>query len=465
MHAEGDISGTGPSLGALRAGVAGGVGLVAGALIILHTPYLNGPPFWPWPWRVLPPVTTYAVLAVAALPFFVAQWVYARRRRTGVALAVLMLGCLGMKLASVLPYTDPPSLEMIRVIVENPDATSYYTDAAGLRARHASVREWLDAYHEYMPGLSLHSKTKAPGPILYWTAVIHFFGVSRAAAMVGGVLIGALATLSIAATYLLVRSLTRDKAAAFHAASLLSLAPGFVLFFPMFDPTYPILSCALVGLWALAVERDDWRAAAAVGAVLALVCTISFNVLVIGAFMALYPLVVPDRPMRAKLLTTLKHGTIALVTWLVLIAALRPLTGYDAVATFRSAWRNQHVLLSVYAHTRPYPATVPFDLTDFALGAGWVAVAVVAFYFARTSREDPKRLRRLSALCVAQLVLVAVTGLLQSETARVWNFMLPLLMIPAGLELRRWSFRDRLIAYAATWFVLAAVAQNVKFIY
>ena len=51
------------------------------------------------------------------------------------------------------------------------------------------------------------------------------------------------------------------------------------------------------------------------------------------------------------------------------------------------------------------------------------------------------------------------------ETARVWNFMLPLLMVSAGLALRAWEPRWRLIAYAATWFATAAIAQNVKLIY
>jgi hypothetical protein len=444
--------------------------LMLGVLAILHVPGVTGPWFWRWLYRRLPPWPLYGALAAAAVPFFVGQVVHHRLRRrdaTALALACVALACLGMKLASVLPHTDPPSLALIEIIVENPDATSYYTDAAALRSAHAGgAREWLPLYPQYMPALSLHSKTKAPGPILYWTGVIGTFGVGRTAAMAGGIGLGLLAVLSIPATYLLIRALTGLPDAAFAGASFMALCPGFVLFFPMFDATYPILTCALVGLWAGALERRDRRLAALLGVVLAFTCLVTFNVLVIGTFMALYPLVVPVQlPPRARFLRALEMGAIAVVTWLFLLLLMMPAIGYDAFATFASAWRNQHELLRRFGESRPYPLTIPFDLTDFAFGAAWSGAVIAAgFFFDRAARADV-RVMRLAILCVAQLVLVAATGLLQLETARVWTFMLPLLMVPVGLEMRAWGLRARLCAYLATWFAMAAIAQNVKFIY
>ena len=83
--------------------------------------------------------------------------------------------------------------------------------------------------------------------------------------------------------------------------------------------------------------------------------------------------------------------------------------------------------------------------------------------------EPPNLARRLiwalGGLLVFGLVLVAVTGLLQLETARVWNFMLPLLMIPVGLELGSWTNWQRIAVYATLCLATAAIAQNVKFIY
>ena len=320
--------------------------VVLGVLVILHVPGVNGPSFWPWPYRTLPAWPLYGVLAAAAAPFFVGQFIYQRQRRgaTALALGCVTLACFGMKLCSILPYTDPPSLGLIQTIVENPDATSYYTDAAALRSAHpAGAREWLPLHPQYMPALSLPSQTKPPGPILYWTAVIEIFGVGRAAALAGGIGLGLLGALSIPVTYLLLRALTGLPDAAFAGASFMALCPGFVLFFPMFDATYPILSCALVGLWAAAIERRDRRLAALLGAVLALTCLVTFNVLVIGIFMALHPLLVPVQlPPRVRLLRAAELGAIAVVTWLFLLLLMAPAIGYDAVATFASAWRNQH---------------------------------------------------------------------------------------------------------------------------
>src|SRR5688572_28248976 len=162
-------------------------------------------------------------------------------------------------------------------------------------------------------------------------------------------------------------------------------------------------------------------------------CLVTFNVLVIGIFMALYPFVVPTHlPVRVRLLRALELGAIAVLVWLALLLMMMPAIGYDAPATFASAWRNQHELLRRYAHTRPYPATIPFDLIDFALGAGWSGAAIaVGFFFDQAARTAAgARLTRLSLLCLAQLLIVAVTGLLQLETARVWTFMLPLLLVP-----------------------------------
>jgi hypothetical protein len=67
-------------------------------------------------------------------------------------------------------------------------------------------------------------------------------------------------------------------------------------------------------------------------------------------------------------------------------------------------------------------------------------------------------------LALGQIILVACTGLLRCETARVWAFMLPLLMIPIGLELARWSPAARMGVFACLWLLTTALAQNMKFL-
>ena len=102
------------------------------------------------------------------------------------------------------------------------------------------------------------------------------------------------------------------------------------------------------------------------------------------------------------------------------------------------------------------------DLQDFALGFGWLAVVLLAFLF--TERTEPRRML-LAMICVAQPIVVAATGLMQTETARTWCFMLPLVAVPVGLELSRWPVRARWIVYAAMWLILCLIGQNMIFIF
>jgi hypothetical protein len=312
---------------------------------------------------------------------------------------------------------------------------------------------------------------------------------------VGGLVLGAIGTLSIPATYLLLRRMLDDDEAAFCGTSFLALCPGFILFFPMFDPAYIMLSAAMIGLWYSALRDDRVMSAVLMGAVLAITSIITFNVLVIGLFMAGLIFVAPTGlSTSAKMRRAAKYGSIAISTCAALLVLGWITLGYDPIATFKSAWETQHGLLKQYGSQRQYPGTIPFDLIDFALGSGWVSVPLLIFALTpspstlgegrgegSSESETSHELRRtptpalprstrggdkwLILLALLQFFVVAGLGLLQLETARVWNFMLPLLMIPIGLELRRWPPLARLVPYIALVFLTGAICQNLKWIY
>ena len=69
---------------------------------------------------------------------------------------------------------------------------------------------------------------------------------------------------------------------------------------------------------------------------------------------------------------------------------------------------------------RPWPATIPFDLLDFALGTGWLSFLLIGFGLARWRKRAMEKLDWVVLLCLGQIVLVAVAGLIPTETARVW---------------------------------------------
>ncbi len=449
----------------VKVGITALLGVVVVLLLARGTQWMYGPEFWRWEWRRLPVWPLFGLMALGLAPLLVGHMLYrpGSAWRTVLALVLAMCSCYAMKLAAAAVHTSPMSLDAVSRTVEDRFATSYYTDAAALH-RTTSAREWLRDFPQRMSRLNLHSKTKAPGPILFYTAFIERLGESERTAMIAGLVVGAIGTLSIPAAYLLIKMLARDASAGMCGATFLALCPGFVLFFPMFDPAYILLSSALIGSWVIALERPSRFAAVALGVTLALTGAVSFNVLVIGLFMAAYPLFVLEGPLKQRMLRTAPLGAIAVATAAVLLLILQKITGYDAFSTFASAWRNQQILLETYGHTRLYPQTIPFDLTDFALGSGWVSVAVIVLLLLNRRATDSRQFR-IVLLCLAQPVAVAITGLLQLETARVWNFMLPLLMLPIGLELRTWPTPARVGVYLTLCLVTAAVAQNVRLIY
>jgi hypothetical protein len=150
-------------------------------------------------------------------------------------------------------------------------------------------------------------------------------------------------------------------------------------------------------------------------------------------------------------------------------------TGFDPLSTFRAAWRLQHDVLK--AIKRPYPWTILFDLTDFVFSAAWIVLIPIAMTIARRLRwpgngtaasastaNSPRLLNWLVALALAQPIVVAVAGLVQTETARVWNFMLPMLLLPAALEVARWRPWARGLFYASMLLLLLVIGQNMQFV-
>jgi hypothetical protein len=368
-----------------------------------------------------------------------------------------MLGSLGARVASAVMLAERADLSVVSYRVEHPLITSYYTDALAL----SGFDGWLAEYPRIMPMLHLHAQSKPPGPVVYYHAFIAAMSDSPRTSAFAGVTLGVLATLSVPACYALIRVLGGDADAAVLGAAFFSLCPGFVLFFPMFDPVYAGLVAAMLALWARALERDQWTLSAAGGAVLAVTTFVTFNVLVIGFFMAGVGIVL-TWPRVGRLA---RHAVIVLATCAAAYVVLWFCTGYDPIATFASAWRNQHALVAAHAADRPYPATIWNDLLDFALGAAWIGVVIAAFRIVRAARRRPwDRVTRIVMLGVAQVLVVAVAGLLQSETARVWNFMLPLLAVAVGLELATWSRRMRVGVIVCEIVVMVVVFQNMTFL-
>ncbi|MGH7176187.1 MAG: hypothetical protein ACREJC_02295 [Tepidisphaeraceae bacterium] len=431
----------------------GAVGLLI-VLVVLHVRYINGPWYWTWPWRRLPATQWYLPLALAAAPVIAAFYWHARRPRSVVGpLLLLMIGSGSMKLSSRIVQSEPPGFTLLAALVRDSSFTSFYTDAAALK----DTPDWLAIYPDVMPLTNLHTQSKPPGAVAYYRALIRQFGVNDRSAIIGGLGLMFLATLSIPALYFAARTVTGDRTAAICASALLAIVPASVLVSPALDSIFVVPTCAIICTWDRACRDGRVMWAALTGLILAATCFVTYNLLVLGVFLALYPFAIERdrrRTVQVLLNSAVAAGLVFTVFYLLLFAA----TAFNPITTFISAWRNQHNLLAANAADRPFPWTILFDLTDFALSGAWATVLLAAFGAARLQSAP----RRIVVLGFAQILVVAISGLLQSETFRVWQFLLPLILIPASVELAAWTAPARTALGGSIILATLVMGQNMQ---
>jgi len=439
------------------------VAVVMGGLTLAHVKGINGPYYWMWPWRRLQAWKLYPLMALAAVPFFVGQWLYHRNQKVLIALALAMISTFALELAAI--SQEPLGLGRIGALVENSVNTSYYTAAKVLVHQQQTgikMSEWLELYPDLLPFMQVHARFKPPGLVLYYVAIIHLFGEGVAGQMIGGLLIGAAATLAVPATYRLIRTLGRDEQAAFCGASFMALCPSLVLFFPQYDQLYPTLAVLLVLAWTacLGLERD--AAAIRFGLLLTLATFMSYILLIVGYFLSVQTILFLARDGRAGLVATLRSAVIAVATVGAVYFALWACWGYDPIATYRSiAFLQEKDLIHL---GRPWPLHMIWDVYDFALASGWISCVLVACLLTSGLRYLSALARTLTLISLSQIAVVAVASFLPGESARLWMLLLPFLMPAIGFELARWRPVDRLAVYLALLMMTTAIAQNMIFL-
>jgi hypothetical protein len=436
------------------------VTIVLFVLVYQHTPWVNGPWYWKWPWRRLDGVSLYASMFMGFIPFLIAQVLYDKKVMTlWSSLSLMMISMFCMEVISM--GMQSASFDYIRIIliVENPVTTSYFTDALNV----SDIHQFLSSFPEHLDSFHVHARNKPPGFILYYVMMLFLFKEPVIAALVGGIFIGLLATFTIPATYFLTRVLTNDRNAAFNAATYISIAPALILFFPEFDQILPILTCLLIGSWVLALEKNKKRYSLLFGIVLSASVFMAWNLLVLGGFLLMYTFYSLIKSKGQQYAQIAKHSFTALITVLVIYLVLWLVSGYDPIATFLENLSLQKEL--AISLGLPYPHTILFDLLDFALGAGWVGVLLVLMFMARKIHEKKRDHELLvSCFCLLQLFIVAVGAFLASETARLWIFMLPLLLVPVGLELTTFNLSSRIWSFLLVWVLTVVICQNMLFI-
>lgn len=413
--------------------------------------WLNGPAYWKWPYQNLDAGKVYFWFALAALPTLAGAWLGVwRPSRHWPALGLMMLGLFGLQLANLAVQTDLGPVQRAGRIVGDVYATGYFDSA--LLWHHSGAR--LDQYVEMMPRFAFHARTKPCGLVLIH---VPFFSLPtpEAAKQTAAVAWLIASLLSVPATYLFIKRFN-DRTAALLGAAMIALAPGMVGFAVMFDPIYPALTAAMILTWDSALTKQRDRDAVIFGLVLAAVVLLVNNLLILGALLA--AMTVWRWRQGAELRKLARLAAVALQTVFSICLVIGVTTGYSVIEAFHATLQAQAKSLGLL--NRPWRQTVFFDLYDFAWAGSWVVVLLTGFALCGALKQCGKRAAVLVMLGLGQIVLTAVTGLLQTETMRVWLFLLPLLLLPASLELARWPRWAKAVALAAVWWMCVSVNQH-----
>jgi len=441
------------------------VGLLFIAGLLAQLKYLNGPNYWKWEWRSLS-------LGRAALfmgpPFLLLIWVLRQidgefaSRKVPMLLGAIVFINFSMQVAAI--AMGPDSLSMLKEIILNPNATNFYSAALEI----GSLPDWLARFHS--ASLGVHSGTHPPGPIIYFYYLIRLFGPDHGAVL-GGYLIGFVASLGVVVMYFFSGLWTSDVRSRLLASALYALLPALILFFPCFDQVYPICSMLLMLFWVRALNGSRWSAVF-LGIVLFVATMLAYGLLTIGAFLVMYALflLLTDGRDHTYGRRILECGLMSLAVFVALHFALWQLTGYHAIRSWRAAQHHQDVIMAAYfpgyENKNVYIREIIFGPYDFFVAAGMIALPLLGLYLNRAVRQFDKARSDvvLSFLGLATIVIINFTGLLPVENARLWLFLQPLLIVPVALELRTFAPSNRMVIFTAQWLVLIVLRCKMTFI-
>lgn len=446
-----------------QAGIILAIGLAFGLGVIYEVNPLNSFASltkWGWPWQDLGTLQMGLALLAPFLVIAGVMWGVDRARvPVWLGLGAIIAANFCLQLFST--WADPRGLERITQIVKSPDATAYFVEASKIQ----NLASWMSNFHQ--ASLTGHARFHPAGPVIFYYAFQKLFGPDTGA-FLGGCTVGLIASLGAAVMYWFAGLWTSDRSVRFTASAFYALLPALTVFFPEFDQAYPIFSMTIIFTFVTALNRARkwWIYALAMGATVFLATFFAYNLLTMGAFPVYYGLywLWRERGSRAAVVNLLRTAGLALTVGAGLYFLLWWTTGYNAPGALRHSLRAMEG--GAEALGRYYRISIFADLYDFFLGTGIIAVPILWFHLRklRTEFKAGRDRTALTLISLATVLTVDLTGLLPGETARVWLFLQPLVVVPVAIELARARWRWRISILTVQWWILVLIKAKMSFI-
>jgi hypothetical protein len=430
-----------------------GAGAAFCVALFLELPGLNGTWYWQWPWRSLDIINTVAVFAAPLLVLGLVASLWSRAQPSAADARVLVCGLVVCEvlLQWARVRAEPGGWAWLQAIVQSRHATSYYTDAARIEDVGAFLRDfsWKPLEH--------HSSTHPPGPVLYYWVFVRLFG-PEPAALIGGALIGVLASLGVAVAYAFAGLWTTEPARRLGACFMYALMPALAAVLPSFDQLYPMLTMCAMLAWRRALERP-W-AAVALGLLAFGMTTLAYQFLLLAIPFALYAMVeLRARGWEPKLRIAIVRATaIAFGVWLAANVLVTFATPFNPAESFVAALGRQARYQAFMQ--RPYWTSLIYDPYDFFLGGGIIVIPLLVIHLAREARREVA----LTVAGLLSLLIVDLSGLIRCEAARVWLFLQPFAIVPAGLTLATFKPTGRALVLATASLTVLAIVSKLIFL-
>ena len=391
---------------------------------------------WEWPLQFQPSLKAIAICLIAA---YISMRGWANRASPKLLKFYAFASCCLWQLGGA----ESKSVT-IKEILRSEKITGYLAASK----RFDSITELSSKFVESLGTLPFHANTHPAGKVAFFQLLDQLGAQEPTHAW------SLFIALTTALCPLLVHKACRSIGLSLDRSALAALAtallPSFSLFSPGFDIFNATLSTLLLTVWIKSLTSTSlssqvkWSLCTGL---IGLTCLVyAYNLLTFGAVLIGYAYFITTTLKRCKPSHALKASLLAAATMLSAALLFKELTGYSAINSLIASINIQN---SIEASNRQGLATTLLNGYDFSIGVGpypflvWATAMIPRFkkeLQVRPSKKSRKKLPqpqdpigndwwKLSLITLASVLAISLSGYLDIETARVWIFLMPTVMI------------------------------------